>query len=113
WKSLAFTGALGTDGVSARELVVEGTAYAPKIVASGSLQGQNLSLKFAADRDQGEIGGQYRKNGDFEGRLRLEGPMTWLYPAFKIRLPEKILPLRAEGKVSRVKDDAEAMLEIT
>src|SRR6185295_1681945 len=96
-----------------REIVAEGTPYAPKIVASGKLQGENLSLKFSADRDRGELGGRYQKNGDFEGRLRLEGPIAWLDPAFKIRLPEKILPLKAEGKVSRVKDDATAMLEIT
>jgi hypothetical protein len=112
WKSLAFTGALDQDRVTAREIVAEGTRYAPKIVASGTLQGENLSLKFAADRDQGEIGGRYRKNGDFEGRLRLEGPMAWLDPAFNVRLPEKILPIKAEGKVSREKDDATAMLEI-
>jgi hypothetical protein len=113
WKSLVFAGSLGPDRVEARELVLNGTAYAPKIVASGNLQGENLSLKFSADRDQGEIGGRYRKNGEFEGRLRLEGPMTWLDSAFQIRLPEKILPLRAEGKVFREKDDTAAMLEIT
>lgn len=113
WKSMAFAGTLDKDRVEAREIVVEGTPYAPKIVASGKLEGENLSLKFAADRDQGEIGGRYRKNGDFEGRLRLEGPMAWLDPAFRIKLPENILPLKAEGKVTREKDDGMAMLEIS
>jgi hypothetical protein len=113
WKSIAFTGALNKEGVEARELVVEGTAYAPKIVASGKLQGENLDLKFSGDKDRGEIGGRYRKNGDFEGRLRLEGPMAWLDPAFRIKLPENILPLKVEGKVSREKDDGMAMLDIT
>jgi hypothetical protein len=114
WKGLAFTGSLSADGVVARELVVDGTAYAPKIVASGKLQGETLSLTFAADRDQGEIGGRYRKNGDFEGRLRLEGPMAWLDPAlFRSAFPRTSCRSLAEGKVSREKNDTAAMLEIT
>ncbi|MCI0589920.1 MAG: hypothetical protein L0323_24170, partial [Planctomycetes bacterium] len=38
WKSLAFDGTLGADKLEARDLVVEGTAYAPKIAASGKLE---------------------------------------------------------------------------
>jgi len=113
WKRVAFAGALNKDRIQAREIVAEGTPYAPKIVCSGELAGENLSLKFSADKDQGEIGGRYRKNGDFEGRLRLEGPLAWLDPAFNVRLPEKILPIKAEGKVSREKDEASGLLEIS
>lgn len=113
WTGLAFKGTLDPKAVEAREIVVSGTPYAPRIVASGKLEGETLSLKFASDKDQGEIGGRYRANGDFDGRLRLEGPMAWLDPAFGITLPEKIMPIRAEGKVVHEKDDAVVMLEVT
>ena len=113
WKSLAFTGLLRTDQIDAREIVITGMAYAPKIVISGKLQGENLSLRFSTDKDKGEIDGRYLKStSDFEGRVKLEGPMAWLDPAFGIALPAKILPLRAEGKVSREQEDTVAVLDV-
>lgn len=113
WTGLSFKGSLRADRIEAREIIVTGTPYAPRITASGKLEGETLSLKFASDKDQGEIGGRYRANGDFDGRLRLDGPMEWLGPAFGIALPKNIVPIRAEGKVVNEKDDAVVMLEVT
>jgi autotransporter translocation and assembly factor TamB len=114
WSSLRFAGRLSGSGVDAREIVVTDSAIAASLTASGKLEGDTLTLKFAADADRGELGGRFnRQTGDYDGRLRLEGPMGWLERAFGIRLPPEISPIVAEGKVKREKDDAAVVLDVT
>jgi hypothetical protein len=115
WKSVEFKGSLrAEDQIEAREIVVAGTSFAELITASGKLEGEALSLRFVADKDAGEIGGRFEKEtGNFEGRIRLEGPMSWLKRSFDIALPGEFTPVRLAGKVSREKADTRVMLDIT
>src|SRR6185295_18610566 len=83
WEKAEFKGSLAADRLEARELLITNSSFAASLNASGKLEGETLSLKFSSDGDQGVLGGRFnRETGDFEGRLRLEGPMAWLNKAF-------------------------------
>lgn len=113
WKEAVFKGSLSEDRIEAREITITGTDFAPSIAASGSYEAGSVTLRFAAGQDVGEIGGKLDpKTGDFEGRLRLEGPMAWLKGGFGLPMPGMIIPIRAEGKVRREKNDALVLLDV-
>jgi hypothetical protein len=114
WEKAEFRGSLSPGRVVAREVVITNSMFAASITASGKLEGETLSLKFSSDRDRGELEGRLRQaSGDFEGRLRLEGPMTWLERGFGLQLPEEFNPLRLEGTVKHEKDDTSVRLDVT
>jgi hypothetical protein len=113
WETMRFQGSLGADGIVAREIAVTQSAFAASFTASGKLEGETLSLHFAADRDRGELEGSFhRANGDFEGRLRLEGPMTWLDRGFGLRLPEEFTPVLLKGTLKHQKEDTALQLDV-
>jgi hypothetical protein len=114
WEHATFRGSLSAERVIARQLDITKSKFASAISLSGSLEGDTLGLKFQADHDQGELGGRFnRETGDLDGTLRLEGPMTWLERGFGISLPKDILPIVAEGKVRRQKEDATLLLNVS
>lgn len=112
WEVATFKGSFRKDRMEARELHVYGASFAPSIVASGKLEGETVSLRFNAGPDEGEIGGRLQKNGDFEGRIRLEGPLAWLR-VFDITLPPELTPVRMAGKLRREKDDTRVLLDLS
>lgn len=113
WKEAVFKGSLREDKVEAREIAVTGTAFADAVAATGTYDAGTVLLKFSADKDAGEISGQLdRKSRDFEGKLKVEGPMAWLQKRFGLSLPENIVPIRAEGKIRRRKDDGIVSLDV-
>jgi len=114
WTGAVFKGSYDKDKIEAREVVITGTPFAKTLNASGSYDAGAVSLRFTADKDSGQIGGKLDpKTQDFEGRIRLEGPMAWLKGGFNLPVPEKIIPIVAEGKIRRVKDDLLVALDVT
>lgn len=95
-----------------KESSLSGTPLAPDITASGTLEEGVVSLRFEAGGDVGVIGGRLGRDGSFEGRLRLEGPMVWLEPAFQITMAKSLRPVRLDGKISHEKNDTRVMLDL-
>ncbi len=114
WEQARFQGSVGPDAIVAREVVVTNSPFASSMTVSGKLEGETLSLNFSSDRDRGELEGRLHKaTGDFEGRVRLEGPMTWLDRGFRIQLPEEFNPLRLEGTLKHEKEDTAVRVDVT
>ncbi|HVE39589.1 MAG TPA: translocation/assembly module TamB domain-containing protein [Planctomycetota bacterium] len=114
WEEVRFQGSVAPDAIVAKEVVVTNTPFAASMTASGKLEGETLSLTFSSDRDHGELEGRLHKaTGDFEGRLRLEGPMSWLDRRFRIQLPEEFNPLRLEGTLRHEKEDTALRVDVT
>jgi autotransporter translocation and assembly factor TamB len=114
WEALRFQGSLSPDRIVAREVVLTNSSFAASMTASGKLEGETLTIQFSSDRDRGELEGRFHKaTGDFEGRLRLEGPMTWLDRGFGIQLPGEFNPLRLEGTLRHEKEDTALRVDVT
>ncbi|MBV8878442.1 MAG: translocation/assembly module TamB domain-containing protein [Planctomycetaceae bacterium] len=111
WKGATFAGSYDHTRIELREAVVTGTDYAPSISASGKLEGDSVLVRLKADADEIDLGGRFDQNGDFEGRIRVEGPLRWLQ-AQHVALPESLVPVRMAGKVKREKDDMRVMLDV-
>lgn len=113
WKEAVFEGALREDQVQARRIVIKGSDFAESLAVSGSYNAGAVAVKFSADKDSGEMSGRLDpRTRDFEGNLKVEGPMGWLQKRFGLPLPDGITPIRAEGKVKRVKADAIVSLDV-
>lgn len=112
WTGASFQGLIREDRLEAREFTVSGSPFAATVTGSGKLEGETLALRLAAGKDEVEIGGRLAKDGDFEGRIRLEGPCAWL-KGFDVALPESLSPVRAAGKMWREKGDTRVLLDLT
>jgi hypothetical protein len=111
WKSATFSGSFAPGRVEVREGSLTGTDYAPAVGVSGKIEGESILIRLKAGADEMDVGGRLGKGGDFEGRIRIEGPLAWL-KSQQVTLPESLVPVRIAGKVTREKDDTRVMLDI-
>lgn len=112
WTAAAFAGSYAPGRAELREGTVTGTAFAPTVQVTGKLEGEALLVQLKAGADEIDIGGRMEKGGDFEGRIRVEGPLAWLRSQ-DITLPENLVPVRLAGKLNREKQDIRVMLDIS
>jgi len=112
WKGATASGSFAAGRIEVREGALEGTDFAPTVGISGKVEGENILLRLKAGTDEIDIGGRLAKGGDFEGRIRVEGPLAWLRSQ-QVTLPESMVPVRLAGKVTREKDDMRVMLDVS
>ncbi|HLY10823.1 MAG TPA: translocation/assembly module TamB domain-containing protein [Planctomycetota bacterium] len=111
WTSATFTGSFAPGRAELREGSLLGTAFAPAIGVSGKLEGETVLVRLKAGPDEIDVGGRLGKNGDFEGRIRVEGPLDWL-KSQNVSLPDSLVPIKINGKVHREKEDLRVMVDI-
>lgn len=111
WDKVELKGSYDAGRVELRESLVTGTPWAPSIAATGKYDGETVLLRLKAGSDELDVGGRLQKNGDFEGRIRVEGPLDWLGVREAVK-PYTLRPFSIAGKVQRVKDDFRVLLEV-
>ncbi|HLY72473.1 MAG TPA: translocation/assembly module TamB domain-containing protein, partial [Planctomycetota bacterium] len=111
WKGSTFSGSFAPGRMELREGSLTGTEFAPTVGVSGKIEGESLLLRLKAGTDEIDVGGRLGKGGDFEGRIRIEGPLAWL-KFQQVSLPESLVPVRIAGKITREKDDTRVMLDV-
>jgi hypothetical protein len=108
WKELTFKGAFTPGRVELREGTITGNSRHPgKIDLTGKFEGEEILVRLKAGVDEADLGGRLQKNGDFEGRIRVEGPLEWA------GLPVKLTRVSVAGKIRREKDDIHVMLDVS
>ncbi len=113
WSVVTFKGSLSLERIEARELHIYGSSFAEEIAATGTLDKGTLALKFRAGPDQGEVGGRLEKDGAFDGRIRMEGPMAWLRsPDIGLTLPENLTPMTIVGRVTGEKEETRIAVDL-
>lgn len=108
WKETAFKGRFTPGLVELHEGSVSGNSRFEKTVTiTGKLEGENIQAKLKTGEDEIELGGRLEKSGDFEGRIRLDGPLEYL------GLKDVTLPkVHVAGNVRREKADTKVQLDI-
>ena len=112
WKGATVSGSFAAGRIEVREGIVEGTEFAPTVGVSGKVEGENILLRLKAGADEIDIGGRLAQSGDFEGRIRVEGPLAWL-KSQQVMLPESMVPVRLSGKLTREKNDMRVLLDVS
>lgn len=111
WKGATFSGSYAPGRGDLREATVSGTDFAPTVTLTGKLEGESMLLRLKAGPDEIDLGGRLGKDGDFEGRIRIEGPLEWL-KSQQVVLPASLIPVQIDGKVNREKGDIRVMLDV-
>ncbi len=111
WKGISVHGSFSPGHIEVREGLITGSDAAPEIAVTGKLDGETALIRLKAGTDEMDVGGRLEKNGDFEGRVRIEGPLDWL------GLRETLKPFtppvfKIAGKLRREKDDIRVLLDV-
>jgi len=111
WETVAASGSFSSGHLEVREGRITGIPSAPMVAVTGKLDGETALVRLKAGDDEVDVGGRLEKNGDFEGRIRIDGPLDWL------GLREFLKPLtppvfKIAGKVRREKDDIRVLLDV-
>jgi len=112
WKELALQGSFRPGHAELREGTVTGSNFAPSIAVTGKLDGETVLIRLKAGADAVDVGGRLEKNGDFEGRIRIDGPLDWL-GAREVAKPLALSDFHVDGKVRREKDDIRVLLDVS
>jgi len=112
WKSATVRGTVAPERIELLEGSIAGSAFAPSIAVSGKLEGDTFLIRLKAGADEADLGGRIAKDGGFEGRVRIDGPLDWA-KSQGIPLPAWLKPVHLAGKVTREKDDTRVLLDIT
>jgi len=113
WKELSLRGSYSPDHAELREGVVTGSSfYAPPIQMSGKLDLETVLIRLKSGADAIDVGGRLERNGDFEGRIRIEGPLDWL-GAREAAKPLVLSDFHIDGKVRREKEDIRVLLDVS
>jgi hypothetical protein len=112
WKELALQGSFRPGHAELREGAVTGSNFAPSIAVTGKLDEETVLIRLKAGADTVDVGGRLEKNGDFEGRIRIEGPLDWLGAREAVK-PLALTDFHVDGKVRREKDDIRVLLDVS